>query len=95
VENQLSVGMGLQQDEEDGKLYAVMQVNVGKLGAIALRITSQDNYEQDIAALIGGLMQLRADFKEQSTGLIVAKGVDDATLRNPQGRKQRSQGSKG
>lgn len=92
--SELSVGMGIKA-EDDGKLYAVMQFAVGQVGEIAIRFTNQDNYDQDIAALIGGLMQLRADFKEQSSGLIVAKGVDDASLRNPQGRQQRSQGGKG
>ena len=94
MENVLSVGMGIHRDEEDHKLYGVLQLNIPKLAAIAVRITNEDNYEQDIAALIGGLMQLRADFKEESTGLIVAKGADDASLRNPQGGKQRSTRSK-
>jgi hypothetical protein len=95
VENALSAGMGLQRDAEDGKLYAIMQFDIGKIGSAVYRITNEDNYEQDIASLIGGLMQLRADFREQASGLITVKGVNDAAIRNPQGGKQRSPRGKG
>jgi hypothetical protein len=89
----VAVGMGIKVDEETGEQYGVLQISVEKTCQVAFRFTDQKNYEQDIAALIGGLMQVRSDFKESATGLIVAKGVDDASLRNPQGGKQRGKGS--
>lgn len=86
----VQIGFGLFPGP-DGKKNAVLQVSEDHVN-FAVTFTNEDNADHDIAEIIKGLQQLRADLRIAKSGLVISKeAIPNAG--SIQGRPAHSQGS--
>lgn len=81
----LTLGLAIQQGL-DGKKYIIMTA-MHEAGQHMMTIADENTYEQNVATIIQGLNDVKAEMRKVKSGLVLVQEVPDG-LRPSQGRQQ-------